>query len=110
MMPKKVIDTFEHQENRNLPIVDDLQEINLGSKVVPRIVKIGTSSTSDLGRALVNLLREYIDIFAWTYADMPGLDIDLVTHKLSTNSDIHPIKQKPKHLQLEWSLALKEEI
>lgn len=73
-------------------------------------MKIGTPNTSDLGHALLNLLREYIDIFAWTYADMPGLDIDLITYKLPTNLDIHPIKQKPRCLWLEWSLALKEEI
>ncbi len=41
---------------------------------------------------------------------MPGLDTDLVTHKLPTNPDIHPIKQKPRRLRPEWSLALKEEI
>lgn len=41
---------------------------------------------------------------------MPGLDIDFITHKLPTNPNIHPIKQKPRHLRLEWSLALKEEI
>ena len=72
------------------------------------IVKIGTPSTSNLGHALLNLLKEYIDIFAWTYANMPSLDTDLVTHKLPTNLDIHPTKQKPRRLRLEWSLTLKE--
>ncbi len=56
-MPKEVIKAFERQENRNLPSVDDLQEINLGSKTMPRIVKIGTPNTSDLGHALLNLLK-----------------------------------------------------
>lgn len=105
-----MIDAFERQENQNLPLVDDLREINLGSEVMPRIVKIGSPSTSDLRHTLLNLLQEYIDIFAWTYADMSGLDINLITHKLSTNPDIHSIKQEPRHLWLEWSLALKEEI
>lgn len=110
MIPKEVIRTFECQENRNFSSVDDLQEINLGSETMPRVVKIGTPSTSDLGHALLNLLREYIDIFAWTYVNMPSLDTDLVTHELPTNPDIHPINQKPRRLQHEWSLALKEEI
>lgn len=63
-MPKEVIKVFEFQENRNLPSVDDLEKVNLGSEAMPRIVKIGTPSTSDLGHALLNLLREYINIFA----------------------------------------------
>lgn len=41
---------------------------------------------------------------------MPSLDTNFVTHKLPTNSDIHPTKQKPRRLRPEWSLALKEEI
>ena len=41
---------------------------------------------------------------------MPGLDTDLLTHKLPTNPDIHSTKQKPRRLRPEWSLALKEEI
>lgn len=77
---------------------------------MPRVVKIGTPSTSDLGHALLNLLKEYIDIVAWTYADMSGLDIGLVTHKFPTNLNIHPIKQRPRHLRPESSLALKVEI
>lgn len=109
-MPNEVIKAFECQENQNLSSMDDLEKINLGLEVVPRIVKIGTPSTSDLGYVLLNLLKEYIDIFAWTYAYMLGLDTDFVTHKLPTNPDIHPIKQKPRRLRPEWSLALKEEI
>ena len=66
---------------------------------MPRIMEIGTPNTSDLGHALLNLLKEYIDIFAWTYVDMPGLDTDLVIHKHPTNLDIHPIKQKPRPLR-----------
>ena len=97
-MPKEVIKAFERQENRNFSSVNDLQEANLGSEAMPRIVKIGTPSTSNLGCALLNLLKEYIDIFAWTYAAMLGLDTDLITHKLSTNPDIHPIKKKSRCL------------
>lgn len=97
-MPKEVIQAFERQENQNLPLVDDPKIVNLRSKTMPRIVKIGTLNTLDLGHALLNLLKEYIDIFAWTYTDIPGLVTKLVTHKLPTNPYIHPIKQKPRRL------------
>ncbi|RDY12188.1 hypothetical protein CR513_03047, partial [Mucuna pruriens] len=41
---------------------------------------------SDLRQSLLELLKEYVDIFAWSYRDMPGLDSDIVKHKLP----LHP--------------------
>ncbi len=35
-MPQEIIDAFERQENRTLPLVDNLQEINLGSEDFPQ--------------------------------------------------------------------------
>ena len=109
-MPQEIIDAFKRQENRTLPLVNDLQEINLGSEISPKIVKIATPNTLRLGHDLVCLLQEFIDIFARTYEDMPGLDTDLVVHKLPIDPTIPHIKQKPRRLRLEWSLKLKEEI
>ena len=28
------------------------------------------------------MLRDYVEIFAWSYGDMPGLDTDIVVHRL----------------------------
>lgn len=42
LMLQEVIDAFESEANRNLAVVDDLQEINIGSKTSPRMIKIAT--------------------------------------------------------------------
>ena len=31
---------------------------------------------------LVALLKEFMKIFAWSYQDMPGLDIEIVVHRI----------------------------
>lgn len=85
-------------KNRNLPLVDNLQEINLGFETSPKMVKIATPNTLKLGHDLVCLLQEFIDIFTWTYKDMPGLNTNLVVHKLPTDLTMHPIKQKLRRL------------
>lgn len=41
---------------------------------------------------------------------MPCVDMDLIVYKLPTDPTMHPIKQKPRRLQPEWLLKLKEEI
>uniref|UniRef100_A0A2N9G9W5 Reverse transcriptase domain-containing protein n=1 Tax=Fagus sylvatica TaxID=28930 RepID=A0A2N9G9W5_FAGSY len=44
----------------------------------PREVKIGTRCATEQKEALIALLREFHEIFAWSYQDMPGLDTDIV--------------------------------
>ena len=33
---------------------------------------------------LIQMLHDYVEIFAWSYEDMPGLDTDIVVHRLPT--------------------------
>nr|KYP57041.1 Retrovirus-related Pol polyprotein from transposon 297 family [Cajanus cajan] len=41
---------------------------------------------------------------------MPGLDHEIIKHKLPIKSRINPVKQKPRRVKPEWSLKIKEEI
>ena len=59
-----------------------LEVVNLGSEEDPKEVKIGASLHPDVKSKLIELLKEYVDIFAWSYQDMPGLDTDIVEHRL----------------------------
>ena len=52
--------------------------INLGDKENPKEVKIGESLPLAKAERITDLLREYQDIFAWSYADMPSLDSSIV--------------------------------
>jgi len=40
------------------------------------------------------LIKEYIDIFAWSYEDMPGLDSQVAMHHLNIKLDVKPVKQQ----------------
>ena len=59
---------------------------------------------------LVTLLRDYQDIFAWSYQDMLGLNADIVQHKLPLNLGCSPVKQKLRRIRPEMSLKIKEEV
>ncbi|RVW93290.1 Transposon Ty3-I Gag-Pol polyprotein [Vitis vinifera] len=56
------------------------------------------------------LLRAYLDVFAWSYEDMPGLDPSIVQHHLPLLSHVRPVKQKLRRLHHRWSLQVNEEI
>ena len=41
--------------------------------------------TAPIREELIALLKDYQDIFAWSYQDMPGLSSDIVQHRLPLN-------------------------
>jgi len=43
---------------------------------------------------LIALIREYIDVFAWNYKDMPGRDPQIAMYHLNIKSDVKPVKQQ----------------
>ena len=70
------------------------KEINLGTEEDPKNVLISANLVADEEHAIVKVLREYRDGFAWSYEDMPGLDPTLVEHRLVLRPDAKPIKQR----------------
>ena len=49
------------------------------------------------------MLYKYVEIFEWSYEDMPSLDTDIVVHRLSTKEDCPPVKQKDRHMRPKMS-------
>ncbi|RDX85813.1 hypothetical protein CR513_32936, partial [Mucuna pruriens] len=58
------------------------ETINIGKGGTLKEVRIGKNLCSDMKRQMVELLEEYSDVFAWSYQDMPGLDTNIVEHRL----------------------------
>jgi len=52
------------------------------------------------------LLQEYKDVFAWGYQDMPGLDPNVVVHKLAVSKDVKPVKQPQRRFCLELTIQI----
>ena len=92
------------------PANEKLEVINLGNKQEKKELKIGTLVTTEERNRLVSLLHEYADVFAWTYADMPGLDTDIVVHKIPLIEGSKPVKQKTRRMRPDMLLKVKSEI
>ena len=45
---------------------------------------------------LIALVREYINVFAWNYEDMPGYDSQVAMHRLNIKPDIKLVKQQQR--------------
>ena len=74
------------------------------------MVQIGNTLTSSKKDTLVTLLKEFKEVFAWSYKDMPRIDTDIVQHCIPTNSTTKPVKQKLRRMKPKWTLKIKEEV
>ena len=66
--------------------------------------------STDERDGLIQLLKSYLDLFAWSYEDMSGLDLSIVQHRLPLLPHARPVKQKLRRLHPRWSLQVKEKI
>ncbi|XP_017428581.2 uncharacterized protein LOC108336620 [Vigna angularis] len=99
------------QESKEIkPYQEDVEILNLGEKDEIKEVKIGTTMKEEVRERLRVLLKEFKDVFAWSYNDMPGLDTDIVQHKLPLKPECLPVKQKLRRMKPEMSLKIKEEV
>ena len=87
-----------------------MDTINLGIEEDKKEVKVGANLEPSVKERLIQLLRDYVKIFAWLYKDMPGLDIDIVVHRLPTREDCTPVKQKVCRMRPDMSEKIKAEV
>ena len=73
------------------------------------VTHIGTSLKPDDRMAIGTTLVKNADLFAWTAADMPGVDPQVITHRLSLYKEARPIAQKKRHLGEERRQAARDE-
>lgn len=100
----------EQKHRRAKPLKEEITSINLGTNSNPQEVKIGSTLSPQERDEMMKLLREFKDVFAWSYEDMPGLDPEIAVHKIPLKPDAKPVKQKLRRVRPEQALMIKEEI
>ena len=101
---KKIVAEKEVQ----IVVEEELEEVDLGSSSQgPRPISISASLTEKEKLELILLLREFKDIFAWDYSEMPGLDPGLVAHTLNVDPEAKPMAQSAKifHTEIERQIV-----
>jgi len=85
-----------HFEQREPPTEDKVTQINLGDEANPKPIFISESLSPSDKEDLISLVRDNIDVFAWNYEDIPGLDPQVAIHHLNINPDVKPVKQQQR--------------
>ncbi|KAM1049476.1 hypothetical protein ACFX2C_028577 [Malus domestica] len=80
-------------EDEGQATIDDLKELNLGTKEEQKPIFVSALLSVDEIEEYYQLLLEYEDVFAWTYKEMLGLDPVIAVHYLAVKPRMRPIKQ-----------------
>ncbi|VFQ83464.1 unnamed protein product [Cuscuta campestris] len=88
----------------------EMVEIELHPGDTSRTVRIGANLPEDLKAEITRVLQEYAGIFAWSVADMPGIDRSVIYHRLAVREGSRPVRQKKRYLASDRRDFVKKEV
>ena len=90
---------------------EELKEVGLGfGSQGPKPISISASLTEREKSELILLLKEFKDVFAWDYNEMPRLDLGLVVHTLNVDPEAKPIAQSARIFHIEIKGQIVKEV
>ncbi|VFQ73252.1 unnamed protein product [Cuscuta campestris] len=89
------------EKHPRVEVAGDIEEVELEPGTPGRFVRIGKGLGAELRWRVISVLRRFRKVFAWSPADMPGLDHKIVVHRLNVVRDAKQVKKKRRHLSQE---------
>jgi len=84
---------------------DNAVEIQIGGKAF----KLGRHLSQEERRKVTAVISRHLDAFAWIAEDMPGIDPDFLSHRLTMDTKARPVRQRRRKFNEERCLVIKEE-
>jgi hypothetical protein len=84
---------MQKEEDSKIKVGDTIS-LNLGTSESPKMVKLGTQYSDEEKEKFTELLREFQDVFSWSYEDLCGFDLALIHHAIPTKEGIKLVRQK----------------
>ena len=87
-----------------------LEDVLLQEDDLEKFTRIGTNMKEKAKEDLVQFLRKNIDVFAWSHEDMPGIEPNVIIHRLNVYPLSKPVHQKKRVFAPGRDNAIKEEV
>ena len=66
------------REPKLVPNFEDVEEVNIETEENPRIIKIARTLSPESKQRYISLMKEYSDVFAWSYKDLKAYDTSII--------------------------------
>ena len=110
-LPCDILEALNRESERSKPNIKEIEMVNLANEGEnEKLIKIGVNFPKDMKPKLIVLLKEFREIFAWSYQDMPGLDTEIAVHRIPVKPECPPVRQALQRMKSEIILKIKEEI
>ena len=80
------------------PQPEEVEDCDIGTKENPRLVKLSKYLSPEIKSRYVEFLRQYKDVFAWSYDELQTYDTTVIEHKIPLKPCIKPFKQKLRQI------------
>ena len=74
------------------------------------MVKISKALTTEQRNRYIKLLKEYVDIFAWSYEDLKTYDTSIIQHKVPLKRNVKPFRQKLRRINPTFFPFIEKEV
>ena len=82
-LPRHILQVLNRENEGSQPNIEETEVINLADECEnEKPVKIGVNFPKDMKPELIALLKEFKEILAWSYQNMPELDTEIVVHRI----------------------------
>ncbi|XP_072064408.1 uncharacterized protein [Arachis hypogaea] len=88
--------------------IEELHKIYF-TESTDKFTYVGSTLSSKEKSSFRAFLQQNADLFAWTPADMPGIDPSIISHKLALDPSVRPVAQEKRNLGHDRKQASLEE-
>jgi hypothetical protein len=79
-------------------MMTDIYECNIGIETKPKFIKLSSSLTREQRDKYVDILKKFVDVFAWTYEDLRTYDTTVIEHKIPLKEEAQPFRKKLRQI------------
>ena len=100
----------EREREKRGGLVKELESIKLDDQHPKHTVQVGSQLSGCLRDQLISFLKEHIDVLAWSHENMPGIDPDIIAHRLNVDPTHKPVIQKRRRFNPERYTVINKEV
>ena len=91
---ERAFDRQDRCKKKEIRKLEDYIEVNIGTEEEPRKIKIRKGTSVEERKNLIELVREFRDVFAFTYDELKAYRGDVFQHTIPLNPYSKPLRQK----------------
>jgi hypothetical protein len=87
-----------------------VDDINIGFEDFPRNIKIGKACIEKERKEIIELVREYKDVFVWSYDEMKTFDQNILNHEIPLRMDAKPFRRRLRFMNPKVAPTIQKEL